>query len=110
MSPQGCGCTADAQDEHACDQQDSLGSSHTSSHLHHLTALHTRGLHSARLFLLSLGGKIFNDFAETLDSGRIVDLLTEHHGGERNADGLSVENFVCIHEKLAVLVGIVFPS
>ena len=46
------------------------------------------------LFLLSLGGKIFDDFTETFDSGRVVDILPEHYGGGRNTNDFAVENLV----------------
>src|SRR5207248_11550582 len=57
------------------------------------------------LFLLSLGGKIFNHFAETFDSGWIVDLLPENHGGGRDANDFAVENFVSNLEKVTSVIG-----
>src|SRR5581483_3751888 len=56
------------------------------------------------LFLLSLGGKIFDHFAKTFDPGRVVDLLPEHHGGGRNANDFTVEYLVSYFDQIALVV------
>ena len=45
--PERCLRAGDARHQHACEQQDQLGSCLT-SYVHHLTALHTHGLTAAR--------------------------------------------------------------
>src|SRR5437867_4666815 len=56
------------------------------------------------LFLLRFGGQILDHFAETFDSGRVVDLLPEYHGGGCNPNDLAVENLVSHLDEIALVV------
>src|SRR4029078_1241590 len=85
MSPRGIRGSR-RQQEHACDQYDSL-SCHTSHLRHHTTLPPSR--HSR--FLL-FGGKVLDYLTESFDASRIVHFLPENHGGRRHADDLAVEH------------------
>src|SRR5512132_945800 len=95
---------AKAQDEDACNQQDSLGVFHT-SHLHHLTTLHAAPyLHCGALFLLSLGRQVLHHLAVPLDPRRVVHFLTEDDRRGGNANDLAVEDFVSYPDQISLVV------